>query len=48
MNRYGSILYEKLFYPLEKYLEKNSDIIIVPSGQLETIPFESFYFGVLL
>jgi len=40
--RYGSLLYEKLFKPLEKYLEKSSDIIIVPAGQLETIPFESF------
>ncbi len=41
-NRYGSLLYEKLFKPLEKYLEKSSDIIIVPAGQLEKIPFESF------
>lgn len=41
MKRYGSVLYEKLFKPLEKYLEKNRDIIIVPTGQLETIPFES-------
>ncbi|HLP46855.1 MAG TPA: CHAT domain-containing protein [Candidatus Kapabacteria bacterium] len=42
MKKYGSILYEKLFMPMEKYLTKNSDIIIVPAGQLETIPFESF------
>ncbi|MGD2087479.1 MAG: CHAT domain-containing protein [Candidatus Aminicenantes bacterium] len=41
MNRFGSKLYEKLFKPLEKYLKKNRDIIIVPSGKLETIPFES-------
>ncbi|MCX6580188.1 MAG: CHAT domain-containing protein [Candidatus Aminicenantes bacterium] len=39
--RYGSLLYEKLFKPLEKHLEKTGDIIIVPAGQLETIPFES-------
>jgi len=42
MNKYGSRLYQELFKPLEKYLAKNSDIIIVPAGQLETIPFESF------
>jgi len=41
MNRFGSKLYEKLFKPLEKYLKKSRDIIIVPSGKLETIPFES-------
>ncbi len=41
MNRLGSLLYEKLFKPLEKYLKKPRDIIIVPSGSLETIPFES-------
>lgn len=41
MKRYGSLLYEKLFKPMEKYLEKTNDIIIVPAGQLETIPFES-------
>jgi CHAT domain-containing protein len=41
MMKYGSLLYEKLFKPLEKYLKKNREIIIVPSGSLETIPFES-------
>jgi hypothetical protein len=41
MMKYGSLLYEKLFKPLEKYLKKNREIIIVPSGKLETIPFES-------
>jgi CHAT domain-containing protein/predicted negative regulator of RcsB-dependent stress response len=41
MNRFGSILYEKLFKPLKKYLNKRQYIIIVPSGKLETIPFES-------
>jgi len=41
MNRFGSILYEKLFKPLEKYLKKSKEIIIVPAGKLETIPFES-------
>ncbi len=41
MNRLGSLLYEKLFQPLEKYLKKSREIIIVPSGPLETIPFES-------
>jgi CHAT domain-containing protein len=41
MNRLGSLLYEKLFKPLEKYLKKTREIIIVPSGPLETTPFES-------
>jgi CHAT domain-containing protein len=41
MNRFGTLLYEKLFKPLEKYLNKSKEIIIVPSGKLETIPFES-------
>jgi CHAT domain-containing protein len=41
VNRFGSKLYGKLFKPLENYLKENRDIIIVPSGKLETIPFES-------
>lgn len=41
MKRFGNLLYEKLFTPLEKYLDKDNDIIIVPMGELETIPFES-------
>jgi CHAT domain-containing protein/predicted negative regulator of RcsB-dependent stress response len=41
MKRYGSLIYEKLFRPLEKYLKGSKKIIIVPAGQLETIPFES-------
>jgi CHAT domain-containing protein/Tfp pilus assembly protein PilF len=41
MNRFGSVVYEKLFKPLEKYLKKGREIIIVPSGKLEKIPFES-------
>lgn len=41
MNRFGSLLYEKLFKPLEKYLKESNEIIIVPAGKLETIPFES-------
>jgi CHAT domain-containing protein/Tfp pilus assembly protein PilF len=42
MKRFGNLLYKKLFEPLENYLDKNNDIIIVPMGELETIPFESF------
>jgi CHAT domain-containing protein len=41
MNRFGSLLYEKLIKPLEKHLKKNRGIIIVPAGKLETIPFGS-------
>jgi tetratricopeptide (TPR) repeat protein len=41
MNRLDSLIYEKLFQPLEKYLKKTREIVIVPSGSLETIPFES-------
>ena len=41
MNRFGTLLYEKLCKPLEKYLKKSNEIIIIPSGKLETIPFES-------
>lgn len=40
VNRFGSKLYEKLLKPLEKYLKKSKEIIIVPAGKLETIPFE--------
>jgi tetratricopeptide (TPR) repeat protein len=45
MNRFGRLLYEKLFKPLEKYLKKSKEIIIVPAGKLETIPFESLIIG---
>jgi CHAT domain-containing protein len=41
MNRFGSTLYKRLIKPLEKSLEKNKDIIIIPDGQLAVIPFES-------
>ncbi len=41
LKRYGSLLYKKLFKPLERYLKKSRDIIIVPNGPLEMIPFES-------
>ena len=41
MNRFGSLLYKKLIKPLEKHLKKNREIIIVPAGKLETIPFGS-------
>ncbi|UCH93156.1 MAG: tetratricopeptide repeat protein [Candidatus Aminicenantes bacterium] len=41
MKRYGKILYENLFKPLEKRIKKSKDIIIVPDGELATIPFES-------
>ena len=41
IKRFGSLLYEKLFKPLEKYLDKNNDIIIVPMRELEIIPFEA-------
>jgi CHAT domain-containing protein/predicted negative regulator of RcsB-dependent stress response len=41
MRRFGGLLYEKLFEPLKKRLKKAKDIIIIPDGNLATIPFET-------
>jgi tetratricopeptide (TPR) repeat protein len=41
IRRFSSLLYEKLFKPLEKRLKKSRDIIVIPDGYLATIPFES-------
>lgn len=40
--RYGKILYRKLFKPLEPEIERSKNVIIIPDGQLATIPFECF------
>lgn len=45
IQRYGKTLYEKLIKPLELDLTGIDDIIIVPDGRLETIPFESLVIG---
>ncbi len=42
IKRYGANLYRKLFKPLEPEIEQNKEIIIIPDGHLEKIPFESF------
>ncbi|MCK5058625.1 MAG: CHAT domain-containing protein, partial [Candidatus Aminicenantes bacterium] len=39
--RYGNKLYRELFQPLENYLKRSREIIIIPDGDLATIPFES-------
>jgi CHAT domain-containing protein len=41
VRRYGNMLYQKLFKPLESGLKKAGEIIIIPDGQLAKIPFES-------
>jgi CHAT domain-containing protein/Tfp pilus assembly protein PilF len=41
ITRYGKILYQKLFKPLELSLKNNNTIIIVPDGELARIPFEA-------
>jgi CHAT domain-containing protein len=41
MKRYGKILYEKIFKPLEKRIKNSKDIIIIPDRELAKIPFES-------
>jgi CHAT domain-containing protein/tetratricopeptide (TPR) repeat protein len=42
MKEYGKTLYQTLFKPLESWIKNREEIIIVPDGQLATIPFESF------
>ncbi len=39
--RFAHLLYKKLFQPLEKYLDKTKDLIVVPDGRLALLPFES-------
>jgi CHAT domain-containing protein/Tfp pilus assembly protein PilF len=41
VRRYGNMVYQKLFKPLELGLKKAGEIIIIPDGQLAKIPFES-------
>ena len=41
VRRYGNMLYQKLFKPLESGLKKAREIIIIPDRQLAKIPFES-------
>jgi CHAT domain-containing protein/Tfp pilus assembly protein PilF len=40
--KYGEDLYQSLFKPVEAFLNGKKNLIIVPDGQLATIPFESF------
>jgi CHAT domain-containing protein/predicted negative regulator of RcsB-dependent stress response len=42
MRRYGKKLYQTLFKPLKIKLKDNSDVIIIPDGELARIPFECF------
>jgi tetratricopeptide (TPR) repeat protein len=42
MKEYGKALYKKLFKPLETSIKERINIIIIPDGELATIPFESF------
>ena len=42
---YGQTLYHLIFEPLESFIKGKLDIIIVPHGQLETIPFEPLVIG---
>jgi CHAT domain-containing protein/Tfp pilus assembly protein PilF len=42
LNEYGTKLYQSLFKPLELSLKGKKNLIIIPDGQLATIPFESF------
>ena len=45
LSEYGTKLYQSLFKPLEPLLKGKKNLIIVPDGQLATIPFESFITG---
>jgi CHAT domain-containing protein/predicted negative regulator of RcsB-dependent stress response len=40
--KYGKILDEKMFKPIEKMVIKSREIIIIPDGELAKIPFEAF------
>ena len=45
MIKYGKELYQLIFKPLEAQLNGKKELIIVPDGDLETIPFEPFVIG---
>lgn len=41
--KYASLLYNRLFKPLEEHLNKNRVLYIIPDGSLRLIPFEMLY-----
>lgn len=45
IKRCGSTLYRKLIKPLEPQITKNMELIVIPDGQLATIPFEALVTG---
>jgi CHAT domain-containing protein len=45
MKMYGQLLYRGLIKPIEAKLKGSRDIIIIPHGHLEKIPFDSFIIG---
>jgi CHAT domain-containing protein len=39
---HGKVLYQRIFAPLEPEMKGKKEIIIIPDGELATVPFEAF------